>query len=261
MRHPRTALNGRRQGSLDRPAAMNSGVYALVRYARQLCPLHWRERLPVVLKDGDIPLVSSLLFCGGPSAVVRVVSTVGVNPVDGVRGGGRCAHVKKERLETFAPPFAHLNSPSPVERVVGAAEAIATPEHQPPSVVFLRGIPAVGVVALPMLEVLDAGHFPVQAPARLSVTRSEFVCPNGAISATRAAAHPRNRRPTRVGVRDICTPANNKQATEYLTRKINESWHFFTLKWLTVMGAWQAAVNSFSGATLAKHLHFSRGFA
>lgn len=50
--------------------------------------------------------------------------------------------------------------------------------------------------------------------------------------------------------------ADNSNAIDCLTRKVNEFAHFFTLKCVTVIGAWQAAVNSFSGATLAKRVVF-----
>ena len=261
MKNQHTAFSWRGQCSFDRPSTLDACIDTLVRYARQFSPLHWRKCLPSMLKDWHATLISPLLLCRSPSAVVWVIPFAGVYSVDGVSACRCCAHVKKERFKTFAPPFAHINSPSSVERVIGAARVAATLAHQPPSVVFLCGIPAVWVAALPMPHVLDAGHFPMQAPARMSVTGSEFVRPNDAIRATRAAAYPCNRRSSRVEVWGICTPANNKQATKYLTGKIDKSWHFFTLKWLTVMGAWQAAVNSFSGATLAKQFHFIRGLA
>jgi hypothetical protein len=51
---------------------------------------------------------------------------------------------------------------------------------------------------------------------------------------------------------------NNYEMTKPVANTVYESWHFFTLKWITVNGAWQSAVNSSSGATLAKHLHFTK---
>jgi hypothetical protein len=49
----------------------------------------------------------------------------------------------------------------------------------------------------------------------------------------------------------------HRERVEGLSRKIKSLWHFVTSKCVTGMGAWRSAVNRFSGATLAKHHHFT----
>lgn len=238
------------------PPVMNPSPYLLLRQSGDLSPLSQWSCRAVALNHAGVALVSRLFAWACPSTVLRKVAFVIVNAINGVGRSWRYTHVSKEGVKAVAPSVAHSYASSAVVHEVGVGGLMAAPNHERPSVVFLGGSTTIRVTALPVLQVLDTGHFPVQAPARLGVTASQFVGANDACRSAGAIAIPSHGKNTAAGMLNVLAPADNKQATECLTGKINKSWHFFTLKWLTVMGAWQAAVNSFSGATLAKRVAF-----
>ena len=238
------------------PPVMNPSPYLLLRQSGDLSPLSQWSCRAVALNHAGVALVSRLFAWACPSTVLRKVAVVVVNAINGVLRSWGVAHVGKERLKTVEPSATNSDSSTSVSRVVGVCGFVAAPNHERPSVVFLGRPTAVRVAALPVLQVLDAGHFPMQAPARLSVTGSEFPSRYNTRCPARASAIPSHLEAAIPNVGDVFASAHDKQATKYLTGKINKSWHFFTLKWLTVIGAWQAAVNSFSGATLAKRVAF-----
>lgn len=237
---------------------MNASMNALVRYPGYLRPLNWREPFPCVLKNRYAALVSSLFPCGGPTAVVFGVAGVVVDSVNRVacRRGG--PHVGKEGLKAGAPLVTHDYSSPAVLRVIRAAWVMTSLHHHRPSVVFLGCLATIRVAALSMLQILDASHLLLQAAARLCVPGAKFVCPNDTLTTARALTFPCHSRAPSVFALDIFASTYDKQAAKRTTGKVNKSWHFFTLKWITARSAWQAAVNSFSGATLAKPLYFSR---
>lgn len=248
----------RRQGFFNRPFQyVNAMVDALVINACNFRPLHRRQLLSFMLKQNNTFLVSSLLFWRGPFAVVWRIPLAWVYSVYGVRVCRRFAHVCIEVLKNL-PAITNPNARKKVQIKVIASGSITTPPpHKTPSVVLLGASPIVRPITLPMLDAGFAGSFLLEAPARLGMTGPKFAGSDNALGATRTLASPCYRRATGIFVRYVRSPTCDKQATEYPTREINKSWHFFTLKWITVIDAWQSAVNRFSGATLAKPFHFN----
>ena len=230
----------------------------LVANSGYLRPLHWRKLFSSVLKNRYAALVSSLFACGGPAAVFFGVAGIIVDPVNRVACRRGRPHIGKECLKAGSPIVAH-EYPSPtVPRVIRAAWVMASFQHHRPGVVLLGLPPAVRVRGLTMPQVLDARHFLLEAAARLGVPRAKFVRPNEALVPACATTLPRHGRAPSCFVLDIFASAYDKQAPKLVTGKVNKNWHFFTLKRFTVRIAWQAAVNSFSGATLSKPTEFNR---
>jgi len=231
------------------PASIGSQVDLLLGESRDSGPFMHSLCFPVHGQRLCVAFVFCLNLCSCPSAITRFVVTVYINAVNRVVTAWRFANVSKERLKAFAPPVAHGYTSPSIDGVVSAGRVVAPSLDVFPCAVFLRSRSA-QVPTLPVSHVVGRDEFSPKTPARLceSVRKAgsddSFFC-----SATA------NTRPLCDGTFVVYSPVFYEQATKSLTGKINK-FHFFTLKWFTVVGAWQAAVNSFSGATLAKRVAF-----
>jgi hypothetical protein len=231
--------------------------------AVDVSPICQRFRHAVVRYQLCFSRVSDLLGFSCPSAVLRKVAFVVVNAINRVLRGRGFTHVRQKRLKVIKPSVAHRDASATVVMESMVARVMATSLHAAPSVVCLCASPSitVSVNRVPMLEVpltnFGNGFFR-DATARFNAATLQVVGFDELFTTAGANTSPMCASSVFSGWFD--NTLNNSQTPKYLTGKINK-FHFFTLKWLTVMGTWQAAVNSFSGATLAKQLHFSRGFA
>ena len=246
----------RGQGFLHGPSkVLNSMVDALVRYASDFSPFDGCQLPPVMFKKNYAALIPLLFFRGSPRAVIWRIWSVIVFAINRVSFAWRDTHVCKKVFKR-TPSLANKNSAPAIVRIVSARLIFAPLTHHVPSVVLLGAAPVVRPTTLPMFDVGFAGSFLLKTPARLRVSRPKFASSDNALSSARTVTFPSHGSATGVFVGSVFIPVYNKQAAKYPTREINKSWHFVTLKWFTVIGAWQSAVNSFSGATLAKQPNF-----
>ncbi len=203
-----------------------------------------------------VSLISRLLFLCCPVAVFRRIRAVVIAPINRVLQCWGLTHVGKKVLERV-PSFADEYAASSVVRVIDAGFVGATLHHQSPSVVFLGDFLAIRPHRLPVFGVSGKKCLTMQATAGLRVPAGQLPGSNFNDPAAVALTCPFCR--TQRNATGPVTNGEDSKASESFSCSINKARHFFTLKWFTVMDAWQSAVNRFSGATLAKRFYFNSG--
>jgi hypothetical protein len=210
-------------------------------------------------RSSSVPVLFG--FCG-PTTVILRVSFVVVDSINGVIRRWRFSHVSQERMKVVKPTVTHSYPTGTVMIERWVVWVVAAGFHAAPATVLLCSFSAVwhrcvavGAVALSILN----SFFFLKTPARTYSTARKMAGFSGFFSSAYTDAPPV--RSSSVCVSLLKNTLDNSQAVKFPTGKINKSWHFFTLKWLTVMNAWQSAVNRFSGATLAKRKPFYMKYA
>ena len=239
--------SGERQRFFGRPAKFQALVNPAPINAERFRPFGKRLGLAERLNEYAVALVSSLFRWRGPAAVIRAVVGIYVNAVNRVGASWRDSHISKEGLK-FVPLLANLDSASTIVWVILAAGIVAALHHVRPGLVFLGLLPNAGMA---VCGVGFGSRLPLKASARPRMTVGQLRPIDNGLRSALAPATP------------VGTSATNfskfqhRERVEGLSRKIKSLWHFVTSKWVTVIGAWRSAVNRFSGATLAKHHHFT----
>lgn len=249
---------GPTQCILEAPPFVQPACKLLLSDASELCPLNEKLCHSIVSYVSGASAVPSLLGRACPSTVVGRVIFVVVYAIKRVSLCWRFTHIKKKSLKTIAPPVTHGDSPKTVIGIGVVSGVVATVFHQKPRQVFFVPASVRIFFAHAVLEVerrsLISSTLFVKASTGFRVAASQCSPADYAGSSAFTEAVPLCRdKPVH--------SVNYAQAPKHLTRQVNEFCHFFTSKWFTVMGAWQSAVNRFSGATLAKPLHFNANIA
>lgn len=239
--------SGERQRFFGRPAKFQALVNLAPIHAKRFRPFGKRLGLAERLNEYAVALVSGLFGWCCPAAIRGAVVGIYVNAVNRVSASWCGSHVGKEALK-LVPLLANLDAAPAVVWVVLADGVVAALHHVGPGLVFLGLLPNSGMA---VSGIGFGGLFALQASARPRVPIGQLRSVDNGLRAALAPAVP------------VGTSATNfskfqhSECMEGLSRKIKPFWHFVTSKCVTGMGAWRSAVNRFSGATLAKHHHFT----
>ncbi len=239
--------SGDRQRFFGRPAKFQALVNLAPINAERFRPFGERLGVAERLNEYAVALVSGLFRRRGPAAIRGAVVGIYFNAVNRVGASWCGSHVGKEVLK-FMPALANLDAAPAVACIVWAIGVMAALHHVGPGLVFLGLLPNSGMA---VSGIGFGGLLALQASARPGVTVGQLRSIDNGLRAALAQAAP------------VGTSATNfskfqhRERVEGLSRKIKSLWHFVTSKCVTGMGAWRSAVNRFSGATLAKHHHFT----
>jgi len=207
-----------------------------------LRPFRSRKSLPVVLNESGDPPVFNLLRLSGPFAVVRRIVSIVIDPVNRMFGTGGWPHVCNE-VGKIEPSLANSNTSSAVVAKFGIGRVIASIKHVMPSPVLFCSPAKFWAGCISMFKAAASGYVPLKASAGLCVAAFKLVPKRKYCFATRANTYPASPAANLSGVF-----GGYKKPTERSTREVFRCFHFFTLKWLTVMGAWQSAVKPIFGS-------------
>jgi hypothetical protein len=143
------------------------------------------------------PIASSivrLLFCSGPSAILRSVVAVHIDPVDGVLARWRALHIAEKCLVALKPFSTHLYSSFAVipVRLVGLGIAARFHVH-PRSILFRR------LVALSMSSLRCAATFFSKTSAAFCVAAFQRTSVRNNFIAAIASALPSQKSAARAG--------------------------------------------------------------
>lgn len=230
-----------KKSTFDCPSGGQSFMNSLVADACFFGPFGNRHALTSAFNVSTGAFVSSLLCCGGPTAISRTVWAVVINSINGVFCRRRLSHIGK-KVNELRPPFAHINSARAVIIKVGSINLSAAPVHKRPCVVFLCWPAAIRVTRLAVRKVCFAGALQEKTATRLRVFVAQFIGGNDCHLAAVTCARPMHPAGCRLRAGD------NSKTGEFLTRKVYEFWHFVTWKLNTAKDTWQTAVIQFFGS-------------
>lgn len=127
------------------------------------------------------PSVARLFGGGRPSHVTRLIVSIVVDPVETVTSRWASANIAQKICERGAPPIAHPNASSTIQRPVLVAGIETT---------LLNGSPQRVLIAALSRFAVSCHTFAVKAAARCRVARDHRVLPNGCQRAAVAATNP-----------------------------------------------------------------------
>lgn len=245
-----------KDGIINTPAQYAEAIeYYFAGYSFALFPLSHRGSLPVALKKYAGNFVTGLFLGSCPPAILRAVWSVVVDTIYGVLLAWGFPHILKKQVEIL-PSFTNIDSSTGISGEIIPCLFRASSNHQPPSVVLLCTSSTVRITRLTVNQVYGRRYVHLKAPARPCVSNSQLARRNvndvTAVALTRPFSRGFTGSACSYGYLQYC------EATEAHSSAVNKLWHFFTLKYVTVLNAWRLAVNKFSGATLAKPCNFNR---
>ena len=162
-----TPNNWSRQGSFNGPAITDTTIDGLTVETGLFCCDHHRDALSVDEKKFCVPTIHFLLGLCRPSTISRLVISVIVDAVDGVRRSCPWAEVGIKNRETL-PSIANRNPPTSIVLVIATRWVLATLAHMAPYFVFRRAAQAVR-------SLCGFGSFSMETSARLRQTSCEIL--------------------------------------------------------------------------------------
>ena len=197
---PSARPDGLGQGALYRPVVMRqTQVQHVHLYAKFSRPLGYGQRLAVECQIAVIALIARLFRDCGPMTIARLIVTVVVDAVNGVRRCGPRPHIFIERREGISPSLADRNPTAAVTRPVSPPGILAARNHVSPYLVFGELGIAVNRIARGLATAICRS-----AVAKVSTN-------NGPFLAARATAEPH-----RLAARVVTYVANNRPAAPLL---------------------------------------------
>jgi|ERR1043166_2160995 hypothetical protein len=127
---------GRGQRSFGAPAYMQPLVNKVLGHVKFPAPLSYRQAFACVLHKVICALIVCLLYSGGPSAVLRGVSSGVVLPLDCVGWRGSRSHICVELFKRPDPSFAYGYASSTVQIVARGVWVSAALDHTFPAVIL-----------------------------------------------------------------------------------------------------------------------------